>query len=454
MQDDSPRSGRPVRGAVRAEAPALGISTEIETEKARETRRNRYVRRVEAQSAIRDFFESSFVAGELDDDYPTWVDERTGEIHPQLSKVCKCSWAIGDNVYIRGGDGVRASWSQTQRCASIWVCPVCAGVIRAERTEEIKQAVAVHHENGGSLIFITLTIRHRKRHELRETLGLLREAFPNWRNDRRIKAFFSGHGYIGRIRSVEITYGDANGWHPHLHLLVFLSEKVTGSEVDTFKRDVFDVWKRVVLLKAKKLGLTAVSPQLSRDGRGGVDVQLVDDDGLIVARYLAKMQDNHDRKWNVGAEMARGDVKSGGEGNLTPFQLLDRTGDSVQDAHNRKLFAAFYLATKGYHAIDWSPHLKDLFGIGEKTDEEIIADVKGEPVSYVTTRGAYRELRRVPALHSAVLDWAEDGDWAVINAQLPGIKLSAEDGLRMAEALDGRNGTNFNMKKASDAGNI
>ena len=433
----APRSGVPGDGAASAGSPALGISTEIETEKARESRRSRYARRAEGQSAIRGFFEGEYVAGRLDDGYPTWVDERTGEIRPQLPKVCKCSWALGDHVYIRGGDGVGASWSQTQRCASIWACPVCSSVIRTERAKEIQQGVAEHQARGGSLVFVTLTLRHRRRHELKDTLKLLRAAYPNWRNDRMVKSFFEEHGYVGRVRALEITHGEANGWHPHLHILVFLDGAVSADETAGFKRTAFEVWKRVVLLKAGQLGLTAVTPYLDRDGRGGVDVQLVDGDGRVLARYLSKVQDDH-RKWNVGAEMGRSDVKSGNEDNLTPFQLLDRTGDVGRDARNRMLFASYYVATKGVHAMDWSPHMKELYGIGDRTDEDIIADVRGERIAYRTTRGDYRHLRRSPSLHATVLDWAEDGDWDLVNATLPGLRLDEETGRMLADSFDGK----------------
>lgn len=436
--DVAPRSGVPGDGAERAGSPALGISTETETHKAAENRRNRYIRRAEGQSAIRRDVTAKFIAGDLPEDYPTWVDSETGEIRPQLPKVCKCSWALGDSVLIRGGDGVRASWSMTQRCASIWACPVCSGVIRAERTGEIQQAVTMHQQDGGGLLFVTLTIRHRKRHALRDTLNLLRKSFPNWRNDRRVKGFLDEHGFIGRIRSVEVTHGDVNGWHPHLHLLMFFSSVMSVEDAAEFKGIAFEVWRRVVVRKAEKLGLTAVTPHLDRDGRGGVDVQRVDSDGRVVAAYLAKVQDEHRRKWNVGAEMTRGDVKAGNEDSLTPFQLLDRTGDKTEDAHRRALFADYYAATKGYHAIEWSNGLKGRFHIGEKSDQEIIDDTKGEPVSYEVGRKAYQRVRRIPSMHADVLDWAEDGDWRLVDSQLRGRRFGEEEGRRLADAIDSK----------------
>lgn len=434
----APRSGVPGDGAARAGSPALGISTETETRITKSNRRNRFIRRAEGQSAIKQSILDAFTSDALPEDFPTWVDAETGEIRPQLPKVCKCSWALGDSVLIRGGDGVRASWSMTQRCASIWACPVCAGVIRAERTTEIQQAVTLHQQAGGGLLFVTLTIRHRRRHELRDTLNLLREAFPNWRNDRRVKAFLKEHGCIGRIRSVEITYGDVNGWHPHVHMLLFMSSPVSEDDAHAFKCIAFDVWKRVVVSKAEKLGLTAVTPHLDRDGRGGVDVQRVDEDGRVVAAYLAKMQDDHQRTWNVGAEMTRGDVKAGNEDNLTPFQLLDRTGDKTEDAHRRALFADYYMATKGYHAIEWSNGLKVRFRIGEKSDKEIIDDTKGEPVSYEVGRHAYQRIRSIPSIHAGVLDWAEDGDWATVDSQLHGRRFTEEEGRLITDAIDAK----------------
>ncbi|MFD5907054.1 replication protein, partial [Streptomyces microflavus] len=46
------------------------------------------------------------------------------------------------------------------RCGRIWLCPVCAAVIRHRRAEEITQAVVTWLQQGGTAYLVTFTARH------------------------------------------------------------------------------------------------------------------------------------------------------------------------------------------------------------------------------------------------------------------------------------------------------
>ena len=158
----------------------------------------------------------------------------------------------------------------------------------------------------------------------------------------------------------------------------------------------------------------------------GVDVQRVDQDGQVLGKYLAKVQDegkSKTEKWSASAELARADVKRGRGDNFVPFELLDEDHD-LPAAQRRRLWAEYYEGTKGRRCITWSRGLKDRFGIGEATDEEIIEDTEAAPVRYLADGRAYDALRRSDAeLLALVLSSAARDEWSVVKALLPGTEV-------------------------------
>ncbi|MFC3588644.1 hypothetical protein ACFOSC_33110, partial [Streptantibioticus rubrisoli] len=119
------------------------------------------------------------------------------------------------------------------RCGSIWAEPVCSAKIRNFRADEIQTLLARHLEAGGQAIFVTLTVRHFARHELADLLDAIRDTYKAllsgraWVGDRKRGA--AGHrdrlGIPGVVRATEVTWGETNGFHPHLHLVVLLGAR-------------------------------------------------------------------------------------------------------------------------------------------------------------------------------------------------------------------------------------
>lgn len=72
---------------------------------------------------------------------------------------------------------------------------------------------------------ITLTIRHNKNQSLGEVMDKLCIAkeklgkkYRNWkRATQKKKSFFNN--FDGIVSSIEVTYSEKNGWHPHIHIL-------------------------------------------------------------------------------------------------------------------------------------------------------------------------------------------------------------------------------------------
>lgn len=381
-------------------------------------RRSRFVRRAQSSRwLISDAVDSSTIV-ELSDGL--FVDTASGEVLDsnwvRPPRPARCGWRIGENVSVHS-DGQFAHLSGTERCSSIWACAVCSAVIRAERAREIGQAVEAHQSGGGSVLFVTLTIKHGREDSLKQSmdavLGSWRKLLQGsaWTGSKTRTGMRDRYSVSGYIRSTEVTYSETNSWHAHIHSLWFLDRKLSDTELSSFGDDLHGRWSRFVEAATGKM------PSRER----GVDVKRVDEDGQVLASYLSKVQDSSGgKRWDAGAELARGDVKRARGESWTPFELLD-SDHPMPLPQRRRLWVEYYEGTKGRRAITWSRNLKARYEVGEKTDEEVIEETEAAPVRWVADGRSYDALRRSdPELLAVALDGAAAENWAVVKALLPG----------------------------------
>lgn len=340
------------------------------------------------------------------------VNLETGEIRPVAReeartllppRVARCSWALGQLVTLHGSAETPAHYSGTERCGSISACPVCAPVIRNERAREISQAVNGHQKAGGALVFVTLTIRHQQQHPLAHTLDTVISGWQKLLRGAPWQRFTQRHGIDGFVRSVEITRG-ANGWHPHIHAMFFLEKAPNQAELAEFEDTIFTRWKNLV---------TKENDDFMPDQKHGIDCQLVDGTGTVLAAYLSKLQEEKTSSWGVAAELTRGDLKEAREHSMVPFELID--------AGRTDLWVEYVEATKGRRIITWSKGLKARYEVEEREDEEILDDAEKSPLAWTTARQAYETTRReAPTMLAVALGAVETEDWALLQQLLPG----------------------------------
>jgi hypothetical protein len=332
------------------------------------------------------------------------VDLETGEIRSLRAvdsdwvrppRAARCRWRLGDGVGVHHSEGT-AHWSGIERCASIWACPVCAAVVRAERAAEIQRAVELHQGRGGSLVFVTLTMRHSVDDPLKVTLNA---AIKGWQDLLRGKAWKTHqerYGVTGYVRAVEITHGRENGWHPHIHALFFVDQPLTEEETGQWETSMFDRWSRYVVKHGGGM------PTALR----GIDVRAADKDGTVVAQYLSKIQEAppEPKRQAIGNELARGDMKTGrGRHGRMPFELLDTS--SKRDA---ALWVEYVEATSGRRAITWSNKLRESLDLGEeRTDEEVVEDAEQDTLRVMIPGPVYDMARNRPKVLTEWLGLAE-----------------------------------------------
>lgn len=273
----------------------------------------------------------------------------------QKHRVVHCMRSIrGEGVSLyRSANGARYGGLTT--CGSGWTCPVCAAKIAEKRREELTRAVVAWTKQGGSVYLMTGTFPHQWGDDL-ELLNERLDTIRNrWRNSRTFKALPKA----GAVTSLEVTHGE-NGWHPHIHLLVFMERPLTVPERDA----LVGMWAK----QSIKAGVE--SCKLSDLIEHGLDIRGGEDAAAYVTKY------GREEEWGLSSELTRAHTKTAKAGNLKPFGLLSlaTSGDVVAG----RLFTEFAEAFHGKRLLNWSPGLKKRFGIDDLEDEAL-ADADDAP---------------------------------------------------------------------------
>jgi len=252
-----------------------------------------------------------------------------------------------------------------QTCGSIWMCPVCQGKISEKRRVDLTQALLNWKEQGGTAVLMTLTVQHRKSDSYSKSLDGLGNSFRTFLNGRICKRALSSMGVRGRIRALEVTYGE-NGWHPHFHVLFFLEGSLSDSMLSHFESLFLDLWKTA-----------CVSSGLNKPNSHGCQLQ----NGTYAAQYVTK--------WGLEQEMTKGHIKNSKSG-YSPNDLLRAhigsykgDGISLAPGQARALFTEYALHMKGKKQLHFSRGLRDLLGLGvELTDQELVDQVEIQEVLF------------------------------------------------------------------------
>jgi len=285
-------------------------------------------------------------------------------------------WRVTDCIRRRVGSGgvpvlyspevQRAHFGNVLICGSVWVCPCCAAKISERRKHEVVAASDTHVQAGGGLYMVTLTFSHARYDRLHELMANLRKALVWFRAHRDYKEAMKSVGYVGLVRALEVTHGEANGWHPHLHEMVYLDGKLSARRLEVWRSSLFSVWKAA----CKKHGLA--EPNRKR----GVHIQPAES----AAEYLSKW--GQEPAWGAASELTKAHTKNGRSKGRTPFDLLRAVGAGEKRAG--ELFKDYASAFYGFRQCFWSPGLKAAFGIDEKTDDELAQEQEQDAVEVCT----------------------------------------------------------------------
>lgn len=336
-------------------------------------------------------------------------------------RVCNCL-----RGRISGADGVTivqsalvdsVRFSGLQTCGSVWHCKVCATRVSEVRKLEIREAVDTWLQAGHQVLMVTYTFPHGREDDLRVMLRRLFDvAWNRLINHRAYKRLREALGYVGRIRAVEVTWGEANGWHPHVHEIWFVDEPMSRDDVRAMKNALFDVWR------ATAIGAGFKAPNRKR----GVDVQGAES----AADYIAKF--GTEPRWEVGKELAKSHVKkSRDRKGKTPFDLL-RDYAETGSSYAADLWREYAVAFAGQVQLYWSQGLKDRFAIKEMSDEQIAAHQEDEAIVLASITWADWKLILRSRDRGLVLELARAGGSAAVDLWLVGLRRRFEVGRNLA----------------------
>jgi hypothetical protein len=271
-------------------------------------------------------------------------------------------------VYASPGDaGVKLRYSPARRtahlaglivCGSVWICPVCAARVSERRRREVGQALEWVSAHGMRMILITYTLSHCVSDSLETSLAGLNGAHRRMAQTTGYRALRAFYGLTYAIKTMEVTWGAGNGWHPHLHALWAVP---VGVDAAALRRVLVPCWRQALRHYRHGTG-RAYSASVTH----GVDVRATFGD---VQDYVSKMG----RSWQVEDELTKANSKRGHLDRLTPFDLVRSVRDTGDQAH-AELFREYAAAMKGTHQLRWSPGFKARVGIVDRIDAELAAD--------------------------------------------------------------------------------
>jgi hypothetical protein len=293
-------------------------------------------------------------------------------------------------------------------CGLTWLCPVCASKIAARRAEEVEQALTAHLAGGGGAEFLTLTLPHTAGDRLAHTRQLAADGWKKVQQGRGWKALKTNAGIVGTVRALEVTQG-ANGWHPHLHVLLFTQRHLDRDERQQADDALFASWRRAVVAQghaAPQSQCTTLEPVTDSE----------------IARYATKV--------GTVLELTQGASKQGRNGSRTPFEIL---ADFLihGDADDLALWQEYELAMRGARQLTWSRGLKARYALPDVSDETLAQqEVGGELVALIAA-DEWGMVVATAGMRVRLLEAAERGGADAVDALLATLPRPPA-GLRLA----------------------
>jgi hypothetical protein len=253
-------------------------------------------------------------------------------------------------------ESTKAFYSGLQVCASVWACPICAAKISERRRVELLQGIKNAKSVGLQVMLLTLTVPHGMGDDVRQIVDGILAAWAKTNQGRAGQKIKKIIGLRGHIRAFEVTYGK-NGFHPHIHALLFLDQGMTPESV----QNAFSpLWQQ----SCQRSGLPV--PDLLH----GCKVT----DGSFAAAYASK--------WGLESEMTKSHLKKGKQGSKSPWDFLrDVTAKNDDSEKSAALFRLYADTFKGKVQLRWSNGLRDLLQLdAPETDEEIAARIDEKAV--------------------------------------------------------------------------
>jgi hypothetical protein len=207
---------------------------------------------------------------------------------------------------------------------------------------------------------LSLTVRHAIGHDLRTVRRGVTRAYCRLTRGEAWKRFKALYGVCHSIRALEVTHG-ANGWHPHLHVQLFLERRLSEKELADAVGWLRERWATCV---GRELGAEHVPNEIH-----GVDL---------------RPSRRGDYGFKMALEMAETGSKRARRGHRTPWQIAADYA-AQGDVADACLWRNYCAGMRGAQMHHWSKGLREaVSAVPGKTEREIVdgeQDSKDEPVA-------------------------------------------------------------------------
>lgn len=258
------------------------------------------------------------------------------------------------NAQLHSTKNAKLALTNVFRCASPWCCPSCSRKIRNAHTSNILRIAKHMQSNGFAGVFATLTFPHSL-----DTKGVFRHATDLWRSITGNKSYktLKKQFEIHYVKAFEVTYSDAFGFHPHLHILFFVKHNSSDvsefSDFELFSNKIRSIWSDA----NKKQGF-----DISEDAQNYKYV--FNKDLANPAEYITKL--------SAAFELSQSGNKTANKKSVNPLQipLMIMEGVNVPVKNPERVFSDFAANTKKQRSITYSRGLFDLCGIDREQEKE------------------------------------------------------------------------------------
>lgn len=332
---------------------------------------------------------------------------------PKQHRITSCLTKVNTEVEVhKAKDHDSCHYGGLYVCGNAWGCPICAPKISEKRKEEIKQALEAHKANGGKVLLVTKTFAHDRYDDLGQMIDRVAVANNAFFKTKPVVKMKSALGFTGYIRTLEITHGNANGWHPHYHELWLINTDEPEEELcPRLKTEIFKHWERVTV----RQGLGRPSEE------HGVDVR----NGDFAAEYVSKWGHEPTKPlWTSDNEMTKTHIKKSKGNSSNTFDFI-RDYLETGNTRSKMLYREFLEATYRKRQLSWSRGLKKSFGIVDKSDEELAEEQ--DEFATLLGRISFKDWQLILKSKGRgnVLVLAKNGGWSAVQRYIKSLQKSA-----------------------------
>lgn len=335
------------------------------------------------------------------DRFKLWKYRYIAQSIAKNHRVNICSWYKykDTSIEVWQGHNKKSYYKNLIACTSVWACPVCRYKILNKRKTEIIELCKRAQADGLKAGFLSLTQQHKKYRSVDQLRDQMRFISESWRYLMSIPALkrMMKKARFEYVRGLDTMYNKKNGFHPHLHLILFADSK---EDLQFISDTIIDYW-------------ITRSPESIKNCQ---KYHLVFDN-------FEEQLTNYITKMNLADELTNPYMDKKSNDSINPLDTLrlieekDFTVYSYDECV--KIYNDFIRVTKGMRSITYSAGFKKKYKIAELTDTDIVNNTSElrELVIKVSDE-VFKTLRNINETHSilkAIDKYIADNSLSIVN---------------------------------------